>query len=59
MNILGYLLWVQCLLKRNFLIFNGVQYDFYFDVYKLNMKRTFNKFDGNLIRGKTKDCDET
>lgn len=42
---------------------------FYFDVYNLETKyeenkqlfqeETFNKYDGNLIRDKTTDCDET
>lgn len=68
MNILECLLWVRCLLKRNFLIFNGVQYVFYSDVYNLEAKyeenkqlfqeETFKKFDGNLIRDKAKDFDE-
>lgn len=68
MNILECLLWVRCLLKRNFLIFNGVQYVFYSDVYNLETKyeenkqlfqeETFKKFDGNLIRDKAKDFDE-
>lgn len=67
-NILECLLWVRCLLKRNFLISNGVQYVFYFDVYNLETKyeenkqlfqeETFKKFDGNLIRDKAKDFDE-